>query len=161
MIDDDLKSVTLIILLALAVIAVYPILNEGRVVEPFSELGVLGANGKIGDYPRQLVSGQNFNLTLYVGNHEGRVEYYRVVAKLSDETSNVSDVSPLDAQVKASWETIISSGSNSTIPVRLSVGSAGLNRRLVFELWRYDVASHDFVYDERWTQLWYNVTATG
>jgi hypothetical protein len=67
----------------------------------------------------------------------------------------------LDAEVKASWETVLPSEGNSTIPIGFSVDSAGLNRRLVFELWKYDLSSHGFVYDQRWTQLWLNVTSTG
>jgi uncharacterized membrane protein len=150
MIDDEVKAVVLTILLASAIIAVYPIVEERRIVEPFSELGILGSNGKLGDYPHQVAVGQSFNLFLYVGNHEGRCEYYRIVEKLGDQSSNVSDVSPLDAPVKASWETILPRESNSTIPISFSVDSAGLNRRLVFELWKYDLSSHEFVYYQRW-----------
>ncbi|MGD0803103.1 MAG: DUF1616 domain-containing protein [Candidatus Bathyarchaeia archaeon] len=161
MIDDEFKAVALIILLASAVISVYPVISEGRIVEPFSELGILGPTGKLGNYTREVAVGQGFDLFIYVGNHEGRCEYYRVVEKVGDQNSNVSDVVPLDASVRASWETVLPSEGNNTIPIRVSMDSAGLNRRLVLELWKYDLASHGFVYDERWTQLWLNVTLTG
>lgn len=161
MIDDEVKAVAIIILLLSAVVAVYPIFEEGRIVEPFSELGLLGPLGKLGDYPRQLVVGQEFNLFLYVGNHEGRSEYYRVEAKVGDQSMNVSDTEPLGVPVFRSWEAVLLNESNTTIPITLSLGEAGLNRRLVFELWRYDSGSHVFVYHQRWTQLWLNVTAPG
>ncbi|MDP2954272.1 MAG: DUF1616 domain-containing protein, partial [Chloroflexota bacterium] len=80
--DDELKAVALVLIGLMGAVAVYPILAESRVVEPFSELGVLGPNMKIGDYPRQLVVGQRFSLYIYVGNHEGSSQYYRVFAKL-------------------------------------------------------------------------------
>jgi uncharacterized membrane protein len=155
------KAVVLIILLASGVIAVYPILEEGRIVEPFSELGVLGPLGKLGDYPRQLLAGQEFSLFLYVGNHEGRSEYYRVEAKVGDQTLNVSDTTPMDRPSVRSWETVLVNEGNATIPIKMSLGEAGVNRRLVFELWRYDSGSHGFVYHQRWAQLWLNVTAPG
>jgi uncharacterized membrane protein len=161
LIDDEVKAIVLIILLASGAIAVYPILEEGRIVEPFSELGVLGPYGKLGDYPRELVVGQEFSVFLYVGNHEGSSEYYRVFAKLGDQATNVSDTTPLDRPSFRSWETVLSNESNATIPITMSLGEAGLNRRLVFELWRYDPSSHVFVYHQRWTQLWLNVTAPG
>jgi uncharacterized membrane protein len=158
LIDDEVKAIVLIILCASAAVTVYPVV-EWRIVEPFSELGVLGPYGKLGDYPRELVVGQEFNLFLYVGNFEGQCEYYRVEAKLGDQSMNVSDKTPLDKPLFRSWETVLSNESNTTIPITMSLGEAGLNRRLVFELWRYDPSLHVFIYHQRWTQLWFNVTA--
>lgn len=160
MIDDEVKAAVIVILIASAAVSVYPILEEGRVVEPFSELGVLGPNGKLGDYPRDLVVDQEFNLFLYVGNHEGVSQYFQVQAKLGDLAHNVSDTTPLDAPVEVLYETVLSDGSNTTIPIEMSISQPGSNIRLVFELWRYDVSAHRFVYHQRWTQLWLNVTAT-
>lgn len=161
MIDDEVKAIMIIILLASAVISVYPILEEGRIVEPFSELGVLGPYGKLGDYPRELAAGQKFNLFLYVGNHEGSSEYYQVIAKLGDQNQNISDTTPLEAPITKTWKTLLDNESNTTIPIELSINEAGLNKRLVFELWRYDADTHAFTYHQRWTQLWLNVTSAG
>lgn len=130
-------------------------------VEPFSELGILGPNGKLGDYPRELTTSQEFNLYLYVGNHEGSSQYYQIKAKIGDQTQNVSDTAPLNAPTTMIWETILENESNSTIPIKMSVDQPGLNKRLVFELWRYDTTTHDFLYHQRWTQLWLNVTQPG
>lgn len=159
MMDDELKAVALVLIGLMGAVAVYPILAESRIVEPFSELGVLGPNMKIGDYPRAVTVGERFNLYLYVGNHEGRAQYYRVLVKLGDRSMNVSDTTPLDAPVVASWDFVLPNESNSTLPITLSVGRVGLNQRLVFELWRY--VDSGFVYHQRWNQLWMNVTATG
>jgi uncharacterized membrane protein len=161
MIDDEVKAIIFVTLLASAAIAVFPILEGGRVVEPFSELGILGPNGKLGDYPREIAVGQEFSLFLYVGNQEGRCEYYRVLAKIGDQTTNVSEITPLNVPVSKIWETVLGSGLNVTIPFKMSIDQAGLNRRLVFELWRYDADTHNFVYHQRWTQLWMNVTRVG
>ena len=132
-----------------------------RVVEPFSELGVLGPNMKIGDYPRELVVGEEFDLFLYVGNHMGSVEYYRVYVKLGDRGLNVSDVVAYPAPVLTSFDAVLMDKSNVTIPMTLSVPEAGVNSRLVFEMHRFDEDVSEFVYHERWNQLWLNVTEAG
>lgn len=159
MIDDEVKAIALVLIGLMAAVAVYPILAESRVVEPFSELGVIGPNGKLGDYPRELTVGQPFSLFLYVGNHEGRSEYYRVLVKLGTQSSNVSDAVAFNAPVIASWDVLLPNESNSTIPINLNVPTAGLNQRLVFELHRLNPDVSVFVYHQRWTQLWMNVTA--
>ena len=159
MIDDEVKAAALVIIGLMGVVAVYPILAESRVVEPFSELGILGPNMKIGDYLRELVVGQRFSLYLYLGNHEGSSQYYRVLAKLGDRGLNVSDTEPYGAPVVASWDAVLPNEANTTIPITLSVGLAGLNQRLVFEMHRFDPAKGEFVYHQRWNQLWLNVTS--
>ena len=160
MIDDELKLIALALIGVMAVIAVYPVLSANRVVEPFTELGVLGANGKLGDYPKEVRVDEKFNLFLYLGNHEGRAQYYRVLAKLGNQASNVSDTQPMDAPIFASWDVLLGNEQNRTMPVTLSIGEAGVNLRLVFELYRFNTESAGFVYHERWTQLWMNVTKT-
>jgi len=57
----------------LAVIAALVLVSSVfALVEPFSELGLLGPDGKIGDYPREVEAGAPFSLNVYVGNHEGK-----------------------------------------------------------------------------------------
>jgi len=156
--DVEFKAVALAIIGLMAVIAIYPIFAEQRrVIEPFSELGLLGPNMKLGDYPTELTIGQNFNLYLYVGNHEGGVRYFRVLAKLGGLSSSVSDSSALDAPILASWDCILPNEGNSTTPIILSIPTAGLYQRLVFELYQYEPANGNFAYNQRWTQLWLNV----
>ena len=160
MIDDDLKIAALACIGVMMVITVYPVLSMNRIVEPFSELGILGPNGKLGDYPREVNVGEKFNLFIYVGNSEGRVEYYRVYAKLGSKAQNVSDSTPFDAPVLASYDLVLMNNQNQTTPVAMSIPQPGINLRLVFELHMFDVDSGQFVYHNRWTQLWLNVTKT-
>jgi uncharacterized membrane protein len=160
--DNEFKIVALFIIGFMIVIAAYPILIETRgQVEPFSELGILGPGGKLGDYPREVNVGQSFNLYLYVGNYEGNAEYFKVVAKTGNTNSNLTDTTPLNAPILASWDFILSNDENSTIPIKLSLPTAGQNQRLVFELERFDITGQSFVYHQRWTQLWMNVTVPG
>ncbi len=55
--------------------------NQG---EQFSELGVLGPNMKLGDYPSQVVASDTLNLYVYVGNQMGIPMYYTVMVKLGN-----------------------------------------------------------------------------
>lgn len=161
MIDEDLKTVIVGLLLVMAGFTVFQAFFSDRVVEPFSELGILGPEMKIGDYPRELEVGEDFDLYLYLGNHMGSVEYYRVYVKLGSREVNVSDTEPYEAPVLTSYEAVLMDESNMTMPITLSIPESGVNKRLVFEMHRYSLGEHGFVYHERWNQLWLNVTETG
>ncbi|MCP8309502.1 MAG: DUF1616 domain-containing protein, partial [archaeon] len=87
MIDEEVSTVALAVIVVIGAFSVSQAFLAGRVVEPFSELAVLGQNQKIGDYPKSLMVSENFTLYLYVGNHEGKVMYYRVYVKLGNLSS--------------------------------------------------------------------------
>lgn len=158
MIDEEITGVVLAIVVVIGGLAVVPTLVAGRVAEPFSELGLLGPNQKIGGYPKSLLTGEKFTLYLYVGNHEGRVAYYRVYAKLGDRASTVNENVSLDAMPFAYYDVVLLDNQTWLQPISVQVDEPGVNRRLVFELWRYRGELGSFVYDGRWTQLWINVT---
>ena len=158
MIDEDVRTILVGLLLILAGVTLFQAFFADRVVEPFSELGILGPEMKIGDYPRNLTVGEPFDLYLYLGNHMGSVQYYRVYVKLGDRGLNVSDTKPYPAPVLSTYEAVLVDGSNTTVPITLSVPEPGVNLRLVFEMHRFEDSG--FLYHERWNQLWLNVTET-
>lgn len=160
MIDEEVTAVVVAVIVVVGFFAVSQTVFAGRVVEPFSNLAVLGPNMKIGDYPRELVAGETFDLFLYLENQEGRVMYYRVLVKLEDRGGDVSNIWPLDTPVLVSFDSILVHGGNQTIPVILSLADAGTNQRLVFELHSYNLERDGFGYHGRWCQLWLNVTRT-
>jgi len=159
LIDDEVKIVAIILIGVMASITIYPILAENKVVEPFSELGILGPKMKLGDYPTNIFVGEDIHLYLYVGNHEGRAKYYEVQVKLGDKDMNVSDTTPLNAPKLATYDFVLPTESNQTFPITLSISKAGLNQRLVFEMWTLSSETGEFVYHQRWNQLWLNVTS--
>ena len=160
MIDEDLKTVAVGLLLVVAGFTVFQAFFADRVVEPFSELGILGPNMKIGDYPRELAVGEEFDLYLYVGNHMGSTQLYRVYVKLGSRDLNVSDTEAYGAPVLTSVDAALADESNETIPMSLSVPVSGVNLRLVFEMHRYNAELGGWEYHNRWNQLWLNVTET-
>ncbi|MEM0313395.1 MAG: DUF1616 domain-containing protein [Candidatus Bathyarchaeia archaeon] len=159
--NDEVLAVIAAILLVSAVFAAVQVLNAGRVVEPFSELGLLGPEGKIADYPRVVEAGQPFRLNVYVGNHEGRVMYYRVLVKVGDRNSTINATVPLAAEPFMEVRSILAHNTSEIIPVDVVLDSPGDGVRLVFEMWAYNETVGGFSYHGRWNQLWLNVTGEG
>ncbi|MCS7120861.1 MAG: DUF1616 domain-containing protein [Candidatus Bathyarchaeota archaeon] len=158
--DEEVLAVISAIVLVSTVFAVVQVFNAGRVVEPFSELGLLGPDGLIGGYPKEVSVGQPFRLNVYVGNHEGRVMYYLVLVKVGDNSSTINDSSPLNADAILEIRTVLTHNSSVVVPVNVTLYEPGLNRRLVFEMWIYNETSRGFSYHGRWNQLWLNVTGS-
>jgi uncharacterized membrane protein len=151
-------AVTVLVLVTLIAVlaAVQPILPSNS--ERFSDLGVLGPNMAIGGYPTNVAQGAVVHLYVYVGNHERAVAYYQVVVKLGNSTTQVSNSTAADAPEIWSYSLILADNKSSTFPVALSMGTAGTNLRLIFELWSYNISSSQFTYTGLWDQLWINVT---
>jgi len=154
-IDEEVWAVILAIIVVSAVFAISQICISGRVVEPFSELGILGSKMKIGDYPRELVLGEKAKLYIYVGNHMGRPMYYIVKIKIGNRTTPV-DPAPIPP-IKV-YEKILDDNSTWIFPFQISFNETGLNYRLIVELWIYNSTSNQIEYHSRWCQLWINVT---
>ncbi|MDH2901930.1 MAG: DUF1616 domain-containing protein [archaeon] len=156
--DKETSIIALAIITILAVfVAVQPIIPSNS--EHFSELGILGPQQTIANYPSNITKGQAFSLYAYVGNHEGGVEYYQVLVKLVINTSYViSNTTSANAPIISSYSYVLDNGKNTTLPMNLSVNQTGTNLRLLFELWSFDTSSSSFSYTGLTDQLWLNVT---
>ena len=137
--------------------AVYPILPSNS--KPFSELGTLGPDRKIGGYPNSVTASQPFLLYGYVGNHAGVTNYYEVLVKLGNRTTVISISTYANVPTIASHPLMLADNQTSIFAMKLSVGEAGTNVRLIFELWSFNVTTSQFGYAGLWNQLWVNVTA--
>ncbi|MCP8307146.1 MAG: DUF1616 domain-containing protein [archaeon] len=160
MIDEEVSAVALSIIFLIGAFSVSQAFLAGRVIEPFSELAILGPNQKIGDYPKSLMVRENFTLYLYVGNHEGKNMYYRVYVKLGNQSSIINESVPLNAPPMAQYETILSKDQIWLKSITLHMDEPGINYRLVFELWVYKPDEGIFTYHGRWNQIWLNVTSS-
>jgi hypothetical protein len=158
LIDDEIKFSALAIVFISAIIIIYPLVSYTRIVEPFSYMGLLNVNG-LPVFPKSVVVGENLNFNLEIGNYEGKPEYYKIIVKVGDQINNVSDIIPLNAPIIKSYETIITKNQISTINISLNLLTEGINRRIVFELYKYDINIESFAYFG-WTQVWLNVTTT-
>ncbi len=156
--NEEVLAVLAAIVLVSAVIAWVQVLNAGRVVEPFSELGLLGPGGKIGGYPKEVVAGSPSTLNVYIGNHEGKTAYYRVLVKLGDSSAVINETTPLSAEPIMEVRAVLTHNSSQTIPVNITLYEPATRVRLVFEMWMFNETAGAFSYHGRWNQLWLNVT---
>lgn len=157
--DRETATLALVVVVVLAVFAaVAPLLPSNA--EHFSELGILGPGQKIGGYPTTAAVGQGIQLYAYVGDHEGAVGYYQVLVKAGNQSTAVSNSTSADAPVLLTHYLFLSSNSSTVFPVTVSMPTAGLNQRLIFELWMYNDSASQFTYTGIWNQLWINVTSS-
>jgi uncharacterized membrane protein len=155
MIDDEVKIISIALILAMGAIAAYPLISTRVIIEPHSEIGVLGPNGVIGDYPTNIKTGDPINLFIHVGNNEGRVKYYRVIVRLVPE--NHSDTAVANLQIIDTLDLFLIGGESRELPLNFSISQPSNNLRINFDLYTYDPGMHSFAYRMR-AQLWLSVT---
>lgn len=153
---DHVCAAILAIILIVAVFAGAQFFLAGRTGETFSELGILGPHMRLGDYPKEVVAGDTVNLYVYIGNQMGRPVYYTVMIKIGDNNTSVNPA-PIEPTMKL--ERILLQNQNWTSPVNITLKQAGLNQRIIFELWTYNETSNTIDYNQIWGQIWLNVTA--
>jgi len=157
--DKETGVLALAVITILAVLAaIYPILPSNG--EAFSELGILGPGQKIGGYPTSVAVGQTFTLYVYVGNHEGGAEYYQVLVKEGNQATVVSNSTSANLPPVLTNSLVLGDNSSSVFPVTIFMSTAGLNQRLIFELWMLNSTSSGFGYTGLWNDIWLNVTTS-
>jgi uncharacterized membrane protein len=157
--DDEVMAVLTAVVMIASIIGIAMMLPRNP--EPFLAIGLLNERGKIGDYPRLLVTGEPIRLQVFLENHMGKASMLKVEAKLGSRGRIPTNKTPLDAKPFLERIVILNHGQNATIPVEFSVKSEGVNLALVFELWMYDTSRGTWVYTGRWCHLYVNVTRGG
>ena len=154
-VDQEVTFFVAAILLVAGTISVYLVINRDLVVMPYSEIGILGTNMMVSDYPTEPELGEDIALNIYLGNYEGRLMYYTVLVKLSDAKGDV-DSEPLDTPVLGAYSAVVAHGENHTIQFQTRLHDIVPNQRLVFELHAYNGDTQAIEYTGRWTHLWLN-----
>jgi ABC-type multidrug transport system fused ATPase/permease subunit len=140
----------------IALVATVPLFLPKNTSGQISELGILGPNMQLGDYPKQVVSGQIINLYGYVGNQMGKPMYYDLMVKLGD---NKTAVDPASTAPMEQFTSVVASNGTWTFPFNVTLTQPGVNQRIIFELWMYNQTLNQMQYHHRWGQIWLNVTA--
>jgi uncharacterized membrane protein len=153
---EEVCAVILGVTVIVALVATVPFFLPKNTSEQFSELGILGPNRQLGDYPTQIVAGQTVNLYVYVGNQMGQPMYYDVMVKLGD---NNTTVDPAPITPIQQFTSVLPSNGTWAFPVSVALTQPGLNQRIIFELWIYNETINQMQYNQRWGQVWLNVTA--
>lgn len=155
--DKEAATVALALVTILGVfVAIQPLIPTTN--ERFSELGVLGPNQTIANYPTVLKLGQHFLIYGYIGNHEGAVSDYQLLIKLGNQSTLVTNSTSSTAPLLASYYHVLDDNQNFTFPINLSLNRTGTNIKIIFELWSFNTTSSSFQYTGLWNQLYVNVT---
>ncbi len=160
--DEEVLAVLLAIITVASVIAAAQLLRPG-VTEPFTALGLLNSQCKIGDYPKRVVLGQRVDLCIFVSNYEGRPIYYKVVYRVGTNRTIPSNSTPSPEPPLAEWRGVLAHGGNTTFTVSVSVPQwfNGSRAALIFELWVYNTTAWEWRYTGRWTHLYVDVVKPG
>lgn len=153
--DDEVLAVILALVVVGSVFGVAQIMRP-RVTEPFTALGLLNEDLKIGDYPTKIVAGQNITLGIFVHNYMGYPVYYKVVFKIGSNTTLPTNSTESPMPPIKSWSGFLDHDQNATFLINIQVDEPG-RKALIFELWTYDPETDAWVYTGRWNHLYVDV----
>jgi len=125
--------------------------------EPFTAIGLLNEECKIGSYPAIVFLGENLALCIYVANYLGYPALLRVEYKLAYNTSQLpTNTSPSLLTALKNFTFLLPDRGEAVRPVKIPIEAdpayIGRNVTLVFELWQYD-PEKGWIYTGRWVHL--------
>jgi len=82
------------------------VLATPKVEENFTEFYLLGFDGKMQDYPKEVVVGEEVETVVVIVNHEHKTVDYRIAIKIDGKTSNT--FGPLVLAPDEAWEKTVS-----------------------------------------------------
>jgi len=153
LIDEEVFAV----LLAVIVIgSVFAAAQEFKRIEPFNAIGLLNEDCKIGDYPSFVLIGENLTLCIYIYNHMGKPEAFKVVHRFGDPSTLPTNTTPSAAQELWSRIVVLDHGREAlirvSVPIPYRPDLVGRNATLIFELWIYR-PGEGWIYTGRWVHL--------
>ena len=158
--DEEVFAVIMALAVVASVFAIAEVLRP-KYPEPFTAIGLLNSQGKIGDYPTQVFPGENVSLKIFLANYLGHPALMQVRFKIGDNSTLPTNSTPSPQPTLRVFETILDSGENTTLPANLpiAVGSEYVGRRaaLILELWVYNATSRQWVYTGEWNHLYVKV----
>lgn len=156
LLDEEVFAVITAIIVVASVFSAAMIVRPNN-PEPFSAIGLLDQNCKIGDYPDFVLVGENITLCLYVSNHMGKPEAFMIVYKFGTPETLPTNSTPSPMQPLRRYYTIIDDNEDTLlkeqIPIPYKPEMIGKNATLIFELWQYDTAKNQWVYTGKWVHL--------
>ena len=156
LLDDEVFAVLTAIIVVASVFTAALIVKPSH-TEPFSAIGLLDQNCKIGDYPDFVLIGENITLCTYISNHEGSPQAYMVKYKFTTPQDIPTNTTPSGARALLRRIVVLDDKQDTTfkveIPIPYNPGMIGRNATLVFELWKFDTVKDEWVYTGKWVHL--------
>jgi len=150
LLDEEVLAVVAAIVVVGAALAAALLLGLA-VREPFSAIGLLGPEGRIGGYPTEVKIGVPFRLHVYVYNHMGVPVWYVVYVKVSNSTAEP----PLPERPVLKLQRLLLHNETWVEPFSVALNSTG-RWRVVAELWAVH-PNGTLAYTGRYVQLWVDV----
>ncbi len=122
-------------------------------------LSILDENQQA-NYPTSISQYSNITLYVEVENLMGVVQYFYIYVKLASPTTMASSNNPSSAPLIQEYQRIVLHGGSWLFSTQLNMTTLGINFRLTFELWRYDLATDTIDYTGIWVHLPLNVTVS-
>ncbi|MCW4025647.1 MAG: DUF1616 domain-containing protein [Candidatus Bathyarchaeota archaeon] len=152
---EQVCAVFLVLTILIAAVSVSGLFTNEQ-GEPFSELGILGSNLQLEDYPSEIIVGQTVHFYGYVGNRMGQPQYYTVMVKLGNNDTQVNPAAVTSIQ---QYSQVLAHNQSWIFPIDISLTTVGDSQRIIFELWLYNATTQQTQYHQRWGQLWLNIVA--
>lgn len=101
------KALSLVLLLSImgAVGALVYVVAAPRAEESFTEFYILGSGGMAEDYPRELVLGEQVEVTLGIVNHEHQNADYNIEVRLDGEKAQ--EIGPISLAHEEEWQGMV------------------------------------------------------
>jgi uncharacterized membrane protein len=138
---DIALSICLAVVVIGAISAVGYVIAHPKVQEVFSDFYVLGAENMMENYPRDLILGEQTNVTLGIKNHENQDTSYKVSVTI--DGAEVQSLGPILLADEATWSN----------DVTLEPSKVGDNQKVEFTLYKGDDPAPYLT-----LHLWLNVT---
>jgi len=149
--DEEVFAVVLALSIVASALGIALTLGPGN-PEPFTAIGLLNEECKIGGYPATAVNGSGVRLCISVANHLGHPAYFKVVYKLATNESLPNSSSPSPEQAVMEWRAVLGDGEERLFLITAPVYTLRGEYRvvLVFELWIYSTSGGGWSYTGRW-----------
>jgi uncharacterized membrane protein len=132
--------ILLVTTLVIATLTSFSILVLPQPADHFTEFYILGSDGMVENYPREIFVGEPISVTTGITNQEGSISRYRISVMLGDQVLEQTD--PILLNDNASWEQA----------VEFTITNAGADQQIIFILEREFQPS-----PYRSLRLWMNV----
>ncbi|HXZ95402.1 MAG TPA: DUF1616 domain-containing protein [Dehalococcoidia bacterium] len=123
---DKVVSSLLVLLIMGAAVGLFYVVTAPKEQEDFTEFYMLGSQGTVQDYPRQLVLGEQAEVTLVIANHEHEYSNYTIEMMLNGE--RVQEIGPRGLADGEKWSQAVT----------LAPTQAGQHQEFEFSLYRGD-----------------------
>ncbi|MCS7127756.1 MAG: DUF1616 domain-containing protein [Sulfolobales archaeon] len=152
--NDEVLAVIVAISIVASVLGIA--LTIPRNPEPFTAIGLLNPDVKIGDYPREVRVGEEVSLNLYILNHMGYTGLFMYQGKIG--YGKIPSDEPLNVTPTLKGYVALCHTCNITIPIKTAFNEPFRNQTLVFELYMYDSKTNEWRYTGVYVFLRLNVT---